>query len=138
MEQLNLFAPAAERFKSLGIDLVAISTDTPEGLRKTLMADGKGSPFPFPIVSDAKLDTFKRYRCYDDFEKTALHGSFLIDADGLIRWHDISYQPFTEIDFLVDESRRLLSQGMKAGSTGRSAKGTTGEPADSRPSILQD
>ena len=139
MEQLNLFAPAADRFKSMGIDLVAISTDTSEGLRKTLMFDGKGSPFPFPIVSDAKLETFKKYRCYDDFEKTPLHGSFLIDADGLVRWHDISYQPFTEIEFLINESKRLLSQGMKAVHSARqSAKKSTAEPADSRPSILQD
>jgi hypothetical protein len=38
-----------------------------------------------------------------------LHGTFLIDGAGKVRWQDVSYQPFTDVKFLVDESRRLLS-----------------------------
>ncbi len=114
MAQLNLFAPAQKAFKDAGIDIVAISTDSVEGLRKTLSAADK-TPFPFPIVSDRNLDVFKSYRCYDDFEKTPLHGTFLVDGNGLVRWHDISYEPFTEIQFLLEESKRLLSQGLLNG-----------------------
>jgi hypothetical protein len=40
----------------------------------------------------------------------ALHGTFLIDGMGYIRWLDISYDPFTETEFLLKESQRLLSQ----------------------------
>ena len=110
LTQLNLFAPAQQRFRAAGIQMVAISSDNPEGLRKTLTAAEKPAQFPFPILSNANLDAFKSARCYDDFEKTPLHGTFLVDGKGLVRWHDIGYQPFTEIDFLLAESRRLLSQ----------------------------
>ena len=55
------------------------------------------------------MTVFRQYRCYDDFEKAALHGTFLIDAQGRIRWQDISYEPFMDTDFLLKESKRLLS-----------------------------
>ena len=38
-----------------------------------------------------------------------LHGTFLIDGRGLVRWQDISYQPFTDTKFLLAECRRLLA-----------------------------
>jgi hypothetical protein len=38
-----------------------------------------------------------------------LHGTFLIDADGKVRWQDIGHEPFNEVDFLLEESSRLLS-----------------------------
>jgi alkyl hydroperoxide reductase subunit AhpC len=66
--------------------------------------------FPFPLVSDARLEVFKAFRAYDDFEETPLHGTFLIDAAGKVRWQDISYEPFTAVDFLLDEAERLLAQ----------------------------
>ena len=54
------------------------------------------------------MDVFKRYRAYDDFENMPLHGTFLVDGDGLVRWQDISFEPFAQIDFLLNESQRLL------------------------------
>jgi peroxiredoxin len=108
IEQLNLFAPVASQYEAAGISIVAISTDSVDGLKKTLDKSSSGSGFPFPIVSNQKLDVFKAYRAYDDFEKMPLHGTFLIDGQGLARWHDISYEPFTEPDFLLKESQRLL------------------------------
>ena len=64
-----------------------------------------------PLVANPELDVFRAYRAYDDFEKKPLHGTFLIDAAGLVRWQDISYEPFMDADFLLKESQRLLSQG---------------------------
>jgi len=61
-------------------------------------------------LSDGKLDVFKKYRCFDDFEKMTLHGTFLIDAQGYVRWQDISYDPFMDPDFVLKEARRLLQQ----------------------------
>ena len=37
-----------------------------------------------------------------------LHGTFLIDEQGLVRWQDVSYEPFTDTEFLLAESKRLL------------------------------
>ena len=52
---------------------------------------------------------FKDYRVYDDFEEMALHGTFLIDGQGRIRWHNISFEPFEHAEFLLEECRRLLA-----------------------------
>ena len=110
IEQLGVFAPKTEEFKQAGIDLIAISTDDVGGLRETVQQNKTGSPFPFPLISDASLNVFKQYRTYDDFEQQPLHGTFLIDRQGLVRWQDISYEPFTQADFLLRESKRLLAQ----------------------------
>ena len=110
IEQLGVFAPKTEEFKQAGIDLIAISTDDVGGLRETVQQNKTGSPFPFPLISDASLNVFKQYRVYDDFEQQPLHGTFLIDRQGLVRWQDISYEPFTQADFLLRESKRLLAQ----------------------------
>jgi peroxiredoxin len=108
IQQLDAFAPLAGDFKAAGIDLVAVSKDSQEGLKLSLAKLAKGESFPFPLVSDEKLKVFKKYRCYDDFEQAALHGTFLIDGAGAIRWLDISYQPFMETKFLLAEAKRLL------------------------------
>ena len=92
-----------------GISIVAVSTDTPEGLEHTFSQAKDGKAFPFPIVSDHESAIFRAYRAYDDFEKMALHGTFLVDGAGLVRWQNISYQPFKDIGWLLGESKRLLS-----------------------------
>jgi alkyl hydroperoxide reductase subunit AhpC len=101
-------APLAGEFQAAGIDLVAVIKDSQEGLKLSLAKLAKGESFPIPLVSDEKLKVFKKYRCYDDFEQTALHGTFLIDGAGAIRWLDIRYQPFMETKFLLEEAKRLL------------------------------
>ena len=109
IEQLSAFAPEVDRFKQTGIDLIAISTDHVGGLLETFQLN-QNKPFPFPLLSDASLEVFKQYRAYDDFEKQPLHGTFLIDRAGLVRWQDISYEPFEEVEFLLNESKRLIGQ----------------------------
>jgi len=58
-----------------------------------------------------KLEIFKAFRAHDDFESQPLHGTFLIDAKGKIRWQDVSYEPFMDVEFLLKESKRLLQLG---------------------------
>jgi peroxiredoxin len=108
LEQLNLLAPAAGQFKAQGISIVAVSTATEEGLHATAQRATQEGGFPFPILSDHSLQTFKDYHAYDDFEQMPLHGTFLVDGAGKVRWQDISYEPFADVQFLVAESRRLL------------------------------
>ena len=64
---------------------------------------------PFPILADPSGEVFKRYRVWDDFEDLALHGTFLIDGDGLVRWQDVSFEPFMDTEFLLEECKRLLA-----------------------------
>lgn len=131
MEQLNAFAPLHEEFAAAGLPIVAVSTDSVEGLARTFRdatstgddatdedapatAGESGGWFPFPLVSDEPGAAFRRFRAWDDFERTPLHGTFLIDADGFIRWQHISYEPFMEAGFLLDEARRLLQIPVQA------------------------
>ena len=109
-EQLHAFAPKVEEFKKAGIELIGISTDDLPGLKISIANYDKGE-LPIPLVANPELDVFQAYRAYDDFEKQPLHGTFLIDAEGMVRWQDISYEPFMDADFLLKESQRLLSQG---------------------------
>lgn len=108
-EQLGAFAPKTKEFEDAGFSLVAISTDNQKDLIESKKNYENGS-FPFPLVADPSLTVFRNYRAYDDFEKQPLHGTFLIDGDGRVRWHDISYEPFMEPDFLLREGKRLLGQ----------------------------
>ncbi|MSU64448.1 MAG: peroxiredoxin family protein [Pedosphaera sp.] len=113
IEQLNLLGPIAKDFQAQGISIVAVSTDSPDGLHKTVEKAKQEGGFPFPIVSDKSLDTFKAYRAYDDFEDMPLHGTFLIDGEGKVRWQDIGFEPFRDLKFLLSESRRLLGLAKK-------------------------
>jgi len=108
LEQLTAFAPAAKRFADAGISLLAVSTDSVAGLKETMAMAEPKERLTFPLVSDQTLNTFRAFRAYDGFEKIPLHGTFLIDGAGHIRWHDISYEPFRDVEFLLKESQRLL------------------------------
>ena len=111
VEQLNKFGPMQAEFAALGIDLVAISTDDVEALRRSVESRAQAGmpPLPITLLSASDLSVFKTYRAYDDFENLPLHATFLIDKDGLVRWQDISYEPFTDARFLLEESKRLLN-----------------------------
>jgi peroxiredoxin len=109
IEQLNIFAPMTKEFADAGIQIIAISTDSPEGLGKTFAQAKQDGAFTFPIVSDAGLQTFKAYQAFDDFENIPLHGAFLVDGAGRLRWQNISYQPFRDASWLLGEAKRLLS-----------------------------
>jgi peroxiredoxin len=110
VEQLNRFGPETRAFADAGISLLAVSTDTVADLSKSLNTAKEAGGFPFPLVSDAKLEVFKSYRAFDDFEKVPLHGAFLVDARGDVRWQDVSAEPFTDTKFLLAEAKRLLAQ----------------------------
>jgi peroxiredoxin len=108
-EQLQAITKKFDAFRQMGVEVVAVSTDKQENLRKAYENFEGG--FPFPLVADPDLAVFRQYRCYDDFEKAALHGTFVVDRAGKIVWQDISYEPFMDVDFLIKESGRLLGTG---------------------------
>ena len=60
-----------------------------------------------PMLADPKLELFKRYRAFDDFEDQPLHGTFLIDAQGNVRFQRISADPFLDVEFIKTEAARV-------------------------------
>ncbi len=89
---------------------MAISSEPLDTLQGSLAKLSPDEPIPFPLAADPELTVFKDYRAYDDFEAMPLHGTYLIDEQGLVRWHDISYEPFNDAEFLLDEAQRLLGK----------------------------
>jgi peroxiredoxin/tetratricopeptide (TPR) repeat protein len=107
--QLAAFAKESARLAAAGWTVVAISSDGPEGVKK-LLTSYKPDPFPFLMLADPGLTVFQAYRTYDDFEQIALHGTFLIDADGFVRWNDVGAEPFMDVPFAMAEFNRLISE----------------------------
>jgi len=106
MQQLRTFGKEAEALKALNTDLVAVSTDDLDASRQ-LKENTDGIPFPMPLLADPGLDLFKRYHAFDDFEDRPLHGIFLIDAAGALRYQRISSEPFLDVAFLKSEVGRV-------------------------------
>ncbi len=109
VEQLNTIGPLAKDYEAAGINIVAVSMENPSDLQKTFVKAKDAQGFPFPIVADPGLVAFKAYRAFDDFENIPLHGTFLIDPAGYVRWQDISYRPMNDVKWLLTECKRLLA-----------------------------
>lgn len=101
MEQVNAFAAEAEGYRKVGINILAVSLDPQEEVKKM-------KAFPFPVLANPDLKTFKSWRAFDDFEDMALHGTFLVDGTGKLRWMDTGFAPFTDAKFVLGEAQRLL------------------------------
>lgn len=116
VEQMQAFSKAVGDFDKAGIQLVAVTlepTTVAAGIRAKLNLK-PGAPLPFPILSDTSLAAFKAVRAHDDFENENLHATLLIDTHGKQRWQDISWEPFTNAKFALEESRRLLQLDAEA------------------------
>lgn len=109
VEQLHALRPLADDFAALGVDVVAVGTDTVAATQRAFGDLAEAERMTFPMLCDPGMETFRRWRCYDDFEDMALHGTFLVDASGRVRWQDISFEPFMDAEWLLGESRRLLA-----------------------------
>lgn len=106
IEQLHAFSPVAKQFREAGVELVAISSENLDSLKTGLSRYAKA--IEIPLHSDADLKAFKAFRCFDDFEQIALHGTFLLDQNGRVIWQDIGHEPFKDVKFLTEETHRLL------------------------------
>lgn len=109
IQQLKAMVPVAPDYSAAGLPIIAISLDAPEDLAWTVRRTGTKDAVPFTIVSDESLAGFKKFQAFDDFEDRPLHGTFLVDAKGRVRWQDIGAEPFMEVEFLLAEARRLLA-----------------------------
>jgi alkyl hydroperoxide reductase subunit AhpC len=107
MQQLQAFGKEYNNLKGRGVDVVAVSTDAVEACRE-LKNNSDGVSFPMPMIADPGLESFKRWGVFDDFEDQPLHGAFLIDAQGSVRFQRVSADPFMEVDFLKNEASRVI------------------------------
>jgi peroxiredoxin len=106
LQQLQLFADQYDALREAGTDIVAVSTDD-LATTCSLKANAEGVKFPMPLLADPELAVFRAYRAFDDFENTPLHGTFLIDPNGGVRFHRIGPDPFLDVEFLKGEAQRV-------------------------------
>jgi alkyl hydroperoxide reductase subunit AhpC len=106
MQQLQLFGKEQEALRKLNLETVAISSDDLDAARALKNNDDR-IKFPMRILPDPKLELFKLYRAYDDFENQPLHGTFLIDIEGNVRFQRISADPFLDLEFIKSEAERV-------------------------------
>jgi peroxiredoxin len=130
MQQLQLFGQEYQALKKLNVETVAISTDGTEATQ-ALQNNKDGIKFPMPMLPDPQLELFKLYQAYDDFENQPLHGTFLIDAMGNVRYQRISADPFLEVEFIKAEAERV-NRMMESKTRGdvRSSVGQIGQRRD--------
>jgi peroxiredoxin len=106
MQQLQLFGKDYTALQALNVETIALSTDDIEATR-TLKNNSDGVKFPMPLLADPGLEHFKRFGAFDDFENQPLHGCFLIDSEGNVRYQRISSDPFLEVEFIKAEAARV-------------------------------
>jgi len=97
MNQLRTFDPMAARFEKAGARLVAISVDRPEGVARTfasLEMEPAVRPFAFPILADPEREAFGSWGVMDEFYGDAIHGVFVLDAGGRLRWRHLGVEPY--------------------------------------------
>ncbi|MGY8642325.1 MAG: peroxiredoxin family protein [Verrucomicrobiales bacterium] len=106
VQQLTAFAPKADDFLKEGVEMIAVSTDGVADLQSGF--EKLAIKLDFPIVSGEGLTVFKNWGVFDEFENRPLHGTFLLDGNGSVRWLEVGHEPFMKADFLLGEARHLL------------------------------
>lgn len=109
VEQLHALQKHHKALAAAGLDVVAIGDDPTDTLAAAIAALPAEQALAFPLLADPEHTAFRAWRCYDEFESLALHGTFLVDTDGRVRWQDLGAQPFPQFDWLLREAERLLA-----------------------------
>lgn len=97
-----------EKFRELGAEIIAISPDAPE---ETAAKFAKYGMFKFPVLSDPDNRVASVYSVFapkaEGKSGRQLHGTFVVDRDGIVRWAHYAHEPFTD-------NRTLLIEVAKA------------------------
>jgi peroxiredoxin len=108
---------AMSRFRERGARVLAVSGDAPEFSLERIRRFGG---FQIPLLSDRDHTVSMGYGVWktvpggDRNDGEALHGTFIADRDGLVRWAYVGDRPFRDIEALLCEISRLGKQSPKS------------------------
>jgi len=101
--QLKSINDRISDFEAQDTVVLAVCSSTPAKLKESTTL-GKVN---VTLLSDKAHENARRFSSYDDFEEIELHSTILIDKKGSVRWKRTGGDPFTNIDFLVGELKRI-------------------------------
>lgn len=109
VSQLFALHQDIDKFRELGATVLAVSADPSELTRKRFQKYGA---FAFPVLSDTNYAVATKYGTFapakkPDEEGDLLHGTFVIDRAGRVRWVNRGDGPFTENQTLLREVQAL-------------------------------
>ena len=94
-------------FDQINARIVAISPDEPEMTRQRYQEFGK---FSFTVLSDLEGEVGTRFGVTDPEVPTdpagLKHGTFVVDPAGVVRWANVSDEPFFDNQTLLFELER--------------------------------
>jgi peroxiredoxin len=95
-------------FRELGGRVIAVSADPPELTRQRFKQYG---PFGFPVLSDPGNKVAQAYRVFTPAQggkkEDLLHGTFVIDRDGVVQWVNVGDAPFSGNQTLLYQLAKL-------------------------------
>ena len=101
--QLKSLNDRSSEFSDQNTVLLAVCSESPAKLKESKALDQSNIKF----LSDNAHENARRFSSYDDFEDIELHSTILIDKSGRVRWKRTGGDPFTNIDFLLNELKRI-------------------------------
>lgn len=103
--QLKSINDRISDFNDQDTAVLAVCSATPAKLKESATLGKVNVAF----LSDNSHENARRFSSYDDFEDIELHSTILIDKKGCVRWKRTGGDPFTDMDFLVNELKRINS-----------------------------
>lgn len=103
VDQLVAINGRAGDWKDQNTVVLAVSSTAPEKNKESL----KLGSLCARLLSDSEHANARRFTSYDDFEDLELHSTILIDTRGRVHWKRTGGDPFTDMDFLVKELKRI-------------------------------
>lgn len=67
----------------------------------------KLKPLGIRLLSDPGHTNARKWASFDDFEDMELHSTVFVDREGKIRWKRTGGEPFSNIDYLLGEIKRV-------------------------------
>lgn len=101
--QLKSINDRMSDFQAQDTVVLAVCSATPARLKESATLGKVNITF----LSDNAHENARRFASYDDFEEMELHSTILIDKNGYVRWKRTGGEPFTNIDFLLKELKRI-------------------------------
>lgn len=106
--ELIAFDKRFEEFKKRGVEVIGVSIDSQfshNAWRNTPVNEGGIGPVKYTLVADVKHDICQAYDVEHPDDGVAFRGSFLIDAEGMVRHQVVNDLPLGRN---VDEMLRMV------------------------------